>query len=113
VPEAIVAKDARSLRYVFANRAAERLYGISRRDIMGKTARELFPQATAELIERYDAQLLAENREFEAGEHTIDTPGNGKRVVSVRRLPIAGQDGESHFLLSMIRDQTDHVRVAA
>jgi PAS domain S-box-containing protein len=113
VPEAIVVKDARSLRYVFVNRAAERLYGISRRDIMGKTARELFPQATAELIERYDAQLQAENREFEAGEHTIDTPGNGKRVVSVRRLPIVGQDGESHFLLSMIRDQTDHVRVAA
>jgi PAS domain-containing protein len=27
VPEAIVAKDARSLRYVFVNRAAERLYG--------------------------------------------------------------------------------------
>jgi hypothetical protein len=60
-----------------------------------------------------DAQLLAENREFEAGEHTIDTPGNRKRVVSVRRLPIAGRDGESHFLLSMIRDQTDHVRIAA
>jgi len=113
VPEAIVAKDARSLRYVFANRAAERLYGISRTDIVGKTARELFPQATAELIERYDAQLLAENREFEAGVHTIDTPGAGKRVVSVRRLPIAGQDGKSHFLLSMIRDQTDHVRVGA
>ncbi len=113
VPEAIIAKDARSLRYVFANRAAERLFGISRQDIIGKTASELFPQATAELIERYDAQLLAENREFEAGEHTIETPGNGKRVVSVRRLPIAGQHGESHFLLSMIRDQTDHVRVAA
>jgi len=113
VPEAIVAKDARSLRYIFANRAAERLYGISRRDIIGRTARELFPQATAELIERYDGQLLAENKEFEAGEHTIDTPGNGKRVVSVRRLPIVGQDGESHYLLSMIRDQTDHVRVAA
>jgi PAS domain S-box-containing protein len=113
VPEAIVAKDARSLRYIFVNRAAERLYGVSRRDIIGKTARELFPQATAELIERYDAQMLAENREIEAGVHTIATPGNGKRVVSVRRLPIAGQDGDSHFLLSMIRDQTDQVRVAA
>jgi PAS domain S-box-containing protein len=113
VPEAIVAKDARSLRYVFVNRAAELLYGLSRRDIIGKTARELFPQATAELIERYDTQLLAENREIEAGVHTIKTPGNGERVVSVRRLPIADQNGESHFLLSMIQDQTDGDRVAA
>jgi len=52
VPEAIVAKDARSLRYVFANRGAERLYGISRREIVGKTARDLFPASNAELIER-------------------------------------------------------------
>lgn len=57
VPEAIVAKDSRTLRYIFVNRAAERLYGMSRRDFIGKTARELFPQATAELIERYDTQM--------------------------------------------------------
>jgi PAS domain S-box-containing protein len=113
VPEAIVAKDARSLRYVFVNRAAERLYGIPRADIVGKTARELFSQATAKLIELYDKQLLAENRAFEAGVHIIDTPGNGQRVVSVRRLPIAGQDDESHFLLSMIRDQTEQDCIAA
>jgi len=66
VPEAIVAKDARSLRDVFVNRAAERLYGVSRRDIIGKTARELFPQVTAELTVRHDTQLLVENREIEA-----------------------------------------------
>jgi PAS domain S-box-containing protein len=113
VPEAIVAKDARSLRYVFVNRAAESLYGMSRIDIMGKTARDIFPEETAELIERHDKQLLVENREIEVGVHTISTPGNGKRVVSVRRPPIADQDGDSHFLLSMIQDQTDQVQVAA
>jgi PAS domain S-box-containing protein len=113
VPEAIVAKDARSLRYVFVNRAAERLYGVSRGDIIGKTARELFPEQAANLIEHYDAQMLVETREIDAGVHTIDTPGNGKRVVSVRRLPMAGQAGGSHFLLSMIQDRTDQQRAAA
>jgi PAS domain S-box-containing protein len=113
VPEAIVAKDAQSLRYVFVNRAAERLYGLGRSDIIGKTARDLFPAETAELVERHDRQLLDEDREIEVGVHSIETPGNGKRVVSVRRLPISGNDGKSHFLLSMIQDQTDQVRAAA
>jgi PAS domain S-box-containing protein len=46
--------DARSLRYVFANRAAEEMIGMSRAEIMGKTARELFSAETAELLERRD-----------------------------------------------------------
>lgn len=112
VREAIVAKDARSLRYVFVNRAAERLYGVPRCDIIGKTAGELFLPETAGMIERHDMQLLAENREIEAGVHTIDTPGHGRRVVSVRRLPIAGQNDGSHFLLSMIEDRTDQRQAA-
>jgi hypothetical protein len=64
------------------------------------------------MIERHDMQLLAENREIEAGVHTIDTPGHGRRVVSVRRLPIAGQNDGSHFLLSMIEDRTDQRQAA-
>ena len=46
VPEAIAAKDARSLRYVFVNRAAEKLFDRPRAEIMGKTARELFPRTS-------------------------------------------------------------------
>lgn len=106
VPEAIIAKRARDLKYVFVNRAAEILYGLPRSEIIEKTAHDLFPKQTAELIERHDKQLLAENREIEAGTHTIETPGNGVRIVSVKRLPIAGKDGGSHFLLSMIEDHT-------
>ena len=44
IPEAIVAKDARNLRYVFVNRAAETMIGMSRAEIMGKTARDCFPR---------------------------------------------------------------------
>jgi PAS domain S-box-containing protein len=113
VPEAIVAKKAGDLRYVFANHAAEVLYGLSRSEMMGKTAHEIFPGPTADLIERHDRQLLAENRAISAGVHTIETPGHGARVVSVKRLPIAGKDGESHFLLSLIEDITDRTSAAA
>jgi PAS domain S-box-containing protein len=106
MPEAIVAKDGNSLRYIFINRAAETLYGLPRTEIMGKTAHDLFPKQTAELIEQHDRKLVAENREFSPGVHAIQTPGNGTRHVRVRRLPVTGQNGETQVLLSMIEDLT-------
>jgi hypothetical protein len=36
------------------------MIGMPRGDIIGKTARELFPAAAADLIERRDQQLLAQ-----------------------------------------------------
>ena len=116
IPEAIVAKDARDHRYVFVNRAAEQMIGMSRAEIMGKTARELFSAETADLIERRDRQLLAQEQQLEAIIDTVDNPIRGRRTVAVRRLQIGGPDRESHLFVSMIEDRTgqaDSVGVAA
>ena len=113
IPEGIVAKDARNLRYVFVNRAAERMIGRSRAEIMGKTARELFPAETAELIECRDRQLLAEHGQLGPIVDTMNSPDGSRRTVAVRRLQIGGPDGESHVFLSMIEDRTDTADVAA
>jgi PAS domain S-box-containing protein len=113
IPEGIVAKDARNLRYVFVNRAAERMIGMSRAEIMGKTARELFPVESAELIECRDRQLLAENGQLGPIVDTLNSPDGSRRTVAVRRLQIGGPDGESNVLLSMIEDRTDTADVAA
>ncbi|WP_245508491.1 PAS-domain containing protein [Bradyrhizobium zhanjiangense] len=60
VHEGIIAKDARTLRYLFVNKAAEKMIGMSRVEIVGGTARELFSSEAADLIERRDRQLLAQ-----------------------------------------------------
>lgn len=113
IPQAIVAKDARTLRYVFINRAAEKMIGMSRADIIGKTTRELFPAASADLIERRDQQLLAQDQQLEAIVDTLDTPAGGRRTVAVKRLQIGGPDRESHLLVSMVEDRTDQAKPAA
>jgi PAS domain S-box-containing protein len=111
IPEGIVAKDARNLRYVFVNRAAEKMIGMSRAEIMGKTARELFPAASADLIEQRDRQLLTQHQQLEPIVDTIDSPINGLRTVAVRRLQIGGPERESHLLVSMIEDRTEQAKV--
>jgi len=105
MPQAIVAKEARSLRYMFVNRAAETLMGLPRGQIIGKSVRELFPAETAETIERQDREALAGNVENELAVRAVNTPNNGERYVTVRRLRITDHSSET-MLINMIEDRT-------
>lgn len=113
VAEGIIAKDARNLRYVFVNKAAEKMIGMSRGEIIGKTARELFSAETAELIERRDRQLLTQKQQLEPIVDTIDNPGLGRRVISARRVQIGGAGEESHMFVTMVEDRTEKMVSAA
>ena len=48
VPTPIVVRDARTQRYVLINQAAVEHFGVSREEIIGKTADEIFPKETAD-----------------------------------------------------------------
>jgi PAS domain S-box-containing protein len=113
IPEGIVAKDARDLRYVFVNKAAEEMIGVPRAKIVGKSARELFPPDIAELIERRDQQLIAQKQQLEPIIDTIDSAKRGRRTIAVRRLQIGDPGHESHLFVSMFEDRTDSARNAA
>jgi len=112
VHEGIVVKDARNQRYVFVNKAAEAMIGLSRAEIMGKTARELFSAEAAELIERRDRELIERKQQTEAIVDTVDSPVRGRRTIAVRRLQVGGPDRESHLFVSMVEDRTDQAGAA-
>jgi PAS domain S-box-containing protein len=112
VTQAITAKDARDLRYIFVNKAAEKLLGLPRAQILGKSPRELFPAETADLIERQDRQLLAGGGDLEVAVRTVGMPDGGRRTVSARRLRIAGDGEDSQVLLSLIDNRTDQAAAA-
>ncbi len=113
VTEGIIAKDARNQRYVFVNKAAEKKIGMSRGEIIGKTARELFSAEAAELIERRDQQLLTQKQQLEPIIDTIDNPTRGRRVISARRVQIGGAGEESHMFVTMVEDRTEKIVAAA
>ena len=107
VPSTIVVKDAQDLRYVLVNRAGERYYGVPRERMVGKTADEIFPPATARFIMESDRQLLEVGGEDFSEQHPIETPGNGTRIVTTRRLPIVGESGRPQYLLAVVEDVTE------
>lgn len=110
---AIVAKDAATLRYIFVNRAAEVLFGVSRAEMIGRTARDVFGAETAEWIEREDRQLQRADAGATMTLRAIETPGNGRRLIGIRRVPVASDDGESRVLLSLIEEQAEQATEAA
>ena len=61
VPLPIVVKDVERLTYVFANRATEEQFGLSREFGLGKTVHELLPKAEADVTEKRDREMIAAN----------------------------------------------------
>jgi diguanylate cyclase (GGDEF)-like protein/PAS domain S-box-containing protein len=107
VPATIFVKDAVDLRYMLVNRAGERYYGISRDKLIGKTAYDIFPHATADFVMRSDRHLLESGEEGFTDQHAIETPGNGTRYVTSRRLPILDENGKPLYLLGVVEDVTE------
>jgi diguanylate cyclase (GGDEF)-like protein/PAS domain S-box-containing protein len=112
VPISVSVKDV-DRRYVLINRAAEEFSGIPREQFIGKTAAEIFPKRSADLIERQDRQLL-EGKPQIAGEiHELAIPNDSSRLVMTKRVAILGDDGNPQYLVGVIEDLTERARTQA
>jgi diguanylate cyclase (GGDEF)-like protein/PAS domain S-box-containing protein len=110
VPSPIIVKDAPGLRYLLINRAAEKYLGVNRVAMLGKTAAEVMPSASAERIEAEDRKSIASGEPAFLDEHSVATPGNGTRFVTATRLPVRSPDGTLQYLICVINDLTEHKR---
>ncbi len=110
VPSPIIVKDIPDLRYVLINRAAEEYLGVDRAAMLGKTAQEVMPQASAKTIEVEDQRIIESGKISFLDEHAVATPGNGTRIVTATRLSVKDSDGKAQYLISLIRDVTNRKR---
>ena len=110
VPVTIVVKDARTLHYTLVNRAAEKLWGISRDNAIGKHGRDILPAATADRLDARERHLLESNVDFVDETHEVETPGNGIRMVRSQKIVLPGEDGKPEYLLGVVEDVTESAR---
>jgi diguanylate cyclase (GGDEF)-like protein/PAS domain S-box-containing protein len=113
VPVTIFVKEAREQRYVLVNRAAEQLWGVSRNDVIGKTAHDLFPKSTADLIAARDTELLESKHQLLQATHSMEMPNHESRLITSRRIAILGDDEQPQYLLGVIEDVTERARSEA
>ena len=110
VPATVLVKEAQEQRYVLINKSAEQILGVSREQVIGKHAHEIFPPRTAETIVARDVELLERAGELFHSTHQVETPNNGVRLVESRRIAIPGKDGKPEYLLGVIEDVTERAR---
>ena len=109
IPEMLVVKDAHTRRYVFLNRAGETLLGISRNDLIGKTAEDVFPREDADRMRMRDDEALRTGQcAIESSE--IGTLDGRVREVTSKRIAIGGKDGEPEYIMNVIEDVTERRR---
>jgi diguanylate cyclase (GGDEF)-like protein/PAS domain S-box-containing protein len=106
VPTPIMVKDTETLTYTLVNKAALEYVGVSRDEAVGKTAGDLWPDYEAARIQASDAKAVSAGHLF-TGEHRLDAPGRGERIVTSQRLLIRDTEGRPKYLLTVIEDVTE------
>jgi PAS domain S-box-containing protein len=106
LPDTVFLKDLRDeCRYLFINKAGERLLGRSREELVGHIDHELFPREQADHCLEGD-RGVAETRRAQSREERQVTEA-GIRVLESSKVPIVDGEGEPQFLLGIVRDITD------
>ena len=113
VPVPIIVKNAGDRRYVLINRPVEEHFGLSRDQMIGRTAHDVFSKSDADMVDQHDNRLLATREQEFFDVHPIETPGNGTRLVTSTRLPIIGEDGAPQYLVNVLQDVTERKRAEA
>ncbi len=103
VPDMIGLKDLRR-RYLFANPALASAAGCSPEALLGRTDRDIFPPATAAMLDRLDREALAigavlvEDLELELE--------SGRRILHLVEVPVREPDGRLTGVVAVARDVT-------
>ncbi|MBC6980372.1 PAS domain-containing sensor histidine kinase [Caulobacter sp. 17J80-11] len=105
VPAVLYAKDARSGRYVLMNQAAERMFGVERDDVLGRTDADLMPGRLAALRRRLDQSVVRSGR-VHLEEMEIPVANGAKRRFRGRSLATYGDEGARH-IIGVAEDVTD------
>jgi diguanylate cyclase (GGDEF)-like protein/PAS domain S-box-containing protein len=106
IPSQITVKDARDRRYLLANRVAEAQFGVPREEIVGKTASDLFPQRSVDVINADDDKTLQSGGLFK-DEHIWDSQALGKRYITSTRIGIRDNAGDIRYLVNVVNDVTE------
>ncbi len=107
VPATIVVKDAKDRRYVLINRAGEKLFGLPREQMIGKSSYDFFSKNDADFITARDTEVLASRRQVLAENTPVQTPDGSKRLLTTTRVAIRDANGEPQYLLGVIEDVTE------
>jgi PAS domain S-box-containing protein len=107
IPDMIFIKDAKDLRFVRINSAAERILGFTREELLGRSDYDLFPELQADFFTGKDREVLQTGKEVSIPEEEIRTKQHGTRILRTTKVPLHDDAGRPAYLLGIAEDITD------
>ncbi|HEU4683175.1 MAG TPA: PAS domain S-box protein [Nitrospira sp.] len=107
LPNMVFVKDAKDLRFVRFNKAAEELLGYPRSELLGKTDHDLFPVEQAACFTATDRETLDGGRLTDIPGEPVQTKSKGIRILHTKKLPICDASGSPQYLLGISEDITE------
>lgn len=110
IPVAVQLKSVKDdFRIVAWNKAAELLYGLSREEVIGRTAHEIWDQADADKMHAADIQLVASGLTEDFPDRPAVTRDRGRIRVHMRKVPLKDASGAVTHLLITTEDITSRL----
>lgn len=110
-PIALFAKNVREkFRIDLWNKAAEKLFQVSKQLVIGKTTHQLWPQHDADLFAADDQQVAEQQVTINIPLETCNTP-DGTILLHTQKVPIINaEDGQTDLVLGICQDITEQQR---
>ena len=102
--DVVYAKD-RQGRYLLMNREGSRVLGIEAAEVLGRTVRDLLPEAEADVLMAADEALMASGRSSTSEQQVMTT--QGPRTYLVSESPLHDPAGAVIGLFGISRDVTE------
>jgi PAS domain S-box-containing protein len=106
LPVAVFVKNYHDGKFIFWNKTSEQIFDRVAADVIGKTAREVFPESMASVIE--DEDRVALNSGVYTRNQRISPAHSGERIIHLVKVPITDSSGKTRYILGMAEDLTDH-----
>lgn len=104
LPVAVFVKNTADGKYILWNKTSEQIYCRNISDVIGKTARELFPEDMAKDIEEHDRQTITNGR-CARNKNGPDSQNKG-RFFHIVTVLIPDSAGKPRYILGMAQDLT-------
>ena len=107
IPSQITVKSVHDRRYLLLNRVAEAQFGIPCDLVVGKTAFDVFPKESADIILADEEKALQSPDGLFKDEHVWESQAKGKSYITSRRLVIRDGAGEPSYIVNVVDDVTE------